>query len=84
MGDKLKHRRWYAYIQGDPLASESYFLIDKRPLTANGKSICAIYARGFVEQPEEFSSDMKLLIARALATGQQQSSKSGVPIVLLR
>jgi len=84
MGEKLKHRHWYAYIQGNPLTAESYYLIDKKPVTSNGKTICAIYARGFVEQPEEFSSELKLMIARAIATGQLQTTNSGVPIVLLK
>jgi len=84
MGDKLKHRRWYAYIQGDPLTAESYYLIDKKPVTSNGKTICAVYVRGFLDQPEEFSSDTKSLIARAIATGQLQTTSAGVPIVLLK
>lgn len=83
MSDKLKHRKWYAYIGGNPLIPESYQLATLTPLCRNGRSLAAVYARGYEEQPEEFSTSMKTHIANALITCSSQPA-GGPPLVVLR
>ena len=84
MADKLKHRKWYAFLGGNPLIPENYQITTKRPQCSSGKNICAIYARGYDEQPEEFSTEMRIHIANALVTGASQPMGSSTPEVVLR
>lgn len=84
MGDKLKHRRWYAFLSGNPMVTESYQIATETPRCSNGRILCAIYARGYDEQPEELSTEMKIYIANALITGASQPIGSITPVVVLR
>lgn len=46
MGDKEqhkhRHKRWYAYVHGNPLNSENYQLVSVQSNCWSGRDICAI------------------------------------------
>lgn len=84
MSDKLKHRKWYAYIGGNPLIPESYQLATVTPTCKNGRNLVAIYTRGYDEQPDELSTSMKTHISNALLTGMAQPGGTEVPLVVLK
>lgn len=84
MGEKYKHRKWYVYLGGSPFNTDNYQLTSSTPTCSNGKNLCAIYAKGYAEQPEEFSQAMRIAIANAFATCQRQLTESGIPIVLMK
>jgi hypothetical protein len=84
MDNKHKNRHWYAYVHGNPLIPESYQLTTIRPWCTNGKTLCAIYAIGYDEQPEEFSPKMKMAIANALVSGMPQPIGSEELLVLMK
>jgi len=84
MSSKNKKKRWYAYIHGNPLSSESYFMITVQPGFGTGTQIASVFAKGYAEYPEEFSPEIKIHIANALATGVSQPAGSEKTLVLLK
>lgn len=84
MSDNLKQKRWYAFLGGDPLATESYQAITLNPLCSSGRNLCAIYVYGYEDQPERLSPEMKVHIANALATAAPQPQFPNIPVVVMR
>ena len=74
-------KTWFGYIYGDPFSTESYYKITEFPVFSSGSRLGSIYTKGDDTRPNEFSSDLKTMIANALATGISQSNKKGELIV---
>jgi hypothetical protein len=75
---------WYAYIYGNPLLPESYYLMSLKPERIFGSGLAAIYTKGSGEHPEGFSSEMKIHIANALGTSRSQPDNSLNPYILYK
>lgn len=77
--------RWYVWnTTDDPFVPNSYQSIPIRPLCNSGRILCAIRTIGVRDRAFEFTSNLKILIARGIASGSPQPYSDQTPAVLMK
>ncbi len=67
-------KSWYAYVEGDPLNADNYYLASvPPPYKGVGTKICAVYVKDSGVRPSQFTKKIRTLITNALITGEPQS-----------
>ena len=77
----IMQKTWYGYVYGNPFSTESYYKITEFPVFSSGTRLGSIYAKGDETHPNEFTPNLKIMIANALATGISQINTKGELIV---
>ncbi|MCC8423670.1 hypothetical protein [Mucilaginibacter sp. UR6-11] len=77
-------KSWYAHIYGDPFDPKCYYKTNKKSEFCIGKLIGSIYADGTGVHPDEFSAELKELIADALMSGISQPEERDKTVVFMK